>query len=158
MNKPLYDQDVVLWSAEQTRALREAGAARLNTPTPIDWDNIAEEIESLGISQRRELHSRLAAILEHMIKLLASAAGEPRGNWMETIVTQRAELERLLESSPSLRREITLAIRTEISRARRTAARKLAVYGEKPLTNLDLLSFTEDQILGDWFPDPHAEQ
>lgn len=47
MTRSLYQTDIVLWSAEQARAIRDAGAARLNTPTPIDWDNVAEEIETL---------------------------------------------------------------------------------------------------------------
>jgi hypothetical protein len=35
----------------------------------IDWDNVAEEIESLGRSQRREIRSRLEVILLHLLKL-----------------------------------------------------------------------------------------
>ena len=44
MSKPgeLYDQDFVLWTREQSAALRRAKGANL----PLDWDNLAEEIES----------------------------------------------------------------------------------------------------------------
>jgi len=44
----LYDRDFVLWSKEQAAALRRAKASNL----PLDWENLAEEIESLGKSQR----------------------------------------------------------------------------------------------------------
>ena len=40
----LYDQDLVLWTEEQARELRVAANAGWNAP--IDWENVAEEIES----------------------------------------------------------------------------------------------------------------
>ena len=62
-----YEEDFVRWTEQQSRALREA--AGVGTNLPLDWANLAEEIESLGASQRRELHCRLAVILEHLMKL-----------------------------------------------------------------------------------------
>jgi Domain of unknown function DUF29 len=69
MNKTLYEQDFVLWSTEQGRAIRKAASARLNTPAPIDWENVAEEIETLGRSERSALRSHLLVIAEHLISL-----------------------------------------------------------------------------------------
>ena len=54
----LYDQDLVLWTEEQARELRVAANAGWNAP--IDWENVAEEIESLGKSERRTLASHIA--------------------------------------------------------------------------------------------------
>ncbi len=101
MGSDLYEQDFALWSAAQARAIREAGAARLNTPAPIDWENVAEEIESLGISQKTALRSRIAIIIQHLMKLQASPASEPRAGWSETVRIQRHEVEDLLADSPS---------------------------------------------------------
>src|SRR5690348_12653870 len=108
MSKLLYEQDCVLWSAEQATALRNAGVARINTPSPIDWENGAEEIESLGRSERRELRRRIAVIRGHLLKLQTSPASEPRNSWIDTIDSQRRELGYALEDSPSLRSEIDL--------------------------------------------------
>ncbi len=152
MNKPLYEQDFYQWSAEQGRALRDAGTARINTPTPIDWENVAEEIETLGRSERATLRSRLSVVLEHFLKLQASPAELPRNSWMDTIDAQRVEIERLLEESASLRREVAGIIEAETARARRTVKRALARYAEEPSIDLSQLTFTEDQVLGDWFP------
>ncbi len=69
---PLYEEDFVRWTEQQSRALREA--AEVGTNLPLDWENLAEEVESLGASQRRELRSRLAVILEHLMKLQHSPA------------------------------------------------------------------------------------
>ena len=78
-----YDTDLALWADSQARARRDAGHAGTNLP--IDWENVAEEIEALGKSQARELASRVAIILVHLMKLEASPASEPRAGWQETI-------------------------------------------------------------------------
>src|SRR5207244_7379218 len=104
----LYDEDFVRWSEEQSRALREA--ARFPTNLPLDWENLAEEIESLGRSQRHELRSRIAVILEHLLKLAHSPATDPRRGWMETITRERSEIELLLNDSPSLRSDVARMI------------------------------------------------
>ena len=71
----MYDQDLVRWSEEQARALRAAANAGWNAP--IDWENVAEEIESLGKSDRRALASHIAIVIEHLLKLQSSPASVP---------------------------------------------------------------------------------
>jgi Domain of unknown function DUF29 len=84
----LYNQDFVLWTKQQATALRRAKGSNL----PLDWVNLAEEIESLGISQRTRLNSRLRRILHHLFKLEASPAADPRTGWRATIRDARAEI------------------------------------------------------------------
>src|SRR3954465_662108 len=79
----LYDEDFLLWTQEQAKLLREAAGRRVNFP--LDWENLAEEIESLGKSQSSELPSRLPPIIEHLLKLDYSNAREPRNAWRETV-------------------------------------------------------------------------
>src|ERR671921_278798 len=79
----LYDQDFLLWTEQQATLLRESAGRRLNFP--LDWENLAEEIESLGKSQRAELRSRLTTIIEHLLKLEHSTAREPREGWEDTV-------------------------------------------------------------------------
>lgn len=146
-----YDTDLVLWAENQARALRDAGHARTNLP--IDWENVAEEIESLGKSQARELASRIRAILVHLIKLQASPATEPRPGWRETIIEQRNEIGQVIEDSPSLRQTIDQVIAKEIVPARRQASIALADHGETARTEIDLLNYAEAEVLGDWLPD-----
>src|ERR1700724_4865876 len=87
----LYEEDFVRWTEEQSRALREAALSQTNTP--LDWENLAEEIESLGRSQRHELRRRIAVILEHLLKLERSPAADPRSGGMETIARERSDIE-----------------------------------------------------------------
>ena len=154
MEKSLYQEDIVLWSADQARALRNAGIARINTPDPIDWENVAEEIESLGRSERSALRSRIGVILEHLMKLTASPRKAPRRGWLETILSQRVEIDRSLADSPSLRREVARLIAEETVRARKSAADNLALYRETPMVDLSQLAYSEEQLLSDWLPDP----
>ena len=101
----LYDEDFVRWTEAQAAALREA--AGLATNSPLDWENLAEEIDSLGRSLRHELRSRLMVIVEHLLKLEHSPAVDPRRGWMETIDRERVVIEDLLQESPSLRKAIS---------------------------------------------------
>jgi hypothetical protein len=145
-----YDTDLALWAENQARALRDAGYAGTNLP--IDWENVAEEIEALGKSQVRELASRLRTTLVHLIKLQASPATEPRGGWRETIIEQRSEIERVIEDSPSLRQAVGRIIAKEIGPARRQASAALTEHGEMPGIDLDHVSYSEAEVTGDWFP------
>jgi Domain of unknown function DUF29 len=78
----LYEQDFFLWTKEQAAALRLAK----NSNLPLDWENLAEEIESLGKSDRRELRSQIRRILRHLLKLEATPSVEPRAGWRSTVL------------------------------------------------------------------------
>ena len=148
----LYDEDFVRWTEEQAAALRRAKGSNL----PLDWENLAEEIESLGKSDRRELRSQITRILRHLLKLEASAAAEPRAGWRATIDEARTEIEGVIEDSPSLQRETSALIKKQIGAAARLAASDLGGHG-KPVDAIQARlargGYTEDQVLGDWFPD-----
>ena len=57
-----YEEDFYAWTVEQARLLR------LGDLSAIDVANIAEEIESVGRSDRRALESRLTVLLTHLLK------------------------------------------------------------------------------------------
>jgi len=135
----LYDEDFVRWTEEQSSALRDA--ARVDTNLPLDWENLAEEIESLGRSQRHELRSRLAVILEHLIKLEHSPAIDPRAGWMDTISRERLNIEDLLRDSPSLKNQLATIIEQLKPRVTRLAGASL--FGYETVRTLLHPSYTE---------------
>jgi len=145
----LYEQDFVRWTEQQSSALREA--AGVGTNLPLDWENLAEEIESLGASQRRELRSRIGGILEHLLKLEHSPAKDPQRGWIESTANHRSEIELLLNDSPSLRADVARIIAEQAPKVARRTIRMLRLYGED-VSNLELPNYTEEQVLGDWFP------
>ena len=148
----LYDRDFFLWTQEQAAALRAARKSNL----PLDWDNLAEEIESLGTSQRTELNSQVRRILRHLFKLEASPAADPRAGWRTTVRDARIEIEDLLEGSPSLRREIDAVVKRQGASAAKLAAYDLKDHGEPAeavWARVEKGGFTAEQVIGDWFPD-----
>ena len=105
----LYEQDPVLWSEQQAKALRDAASSGINLP--IDWENVAEEIESLGRAEKRELVNRLVVLLTHLLKWQVQP-GRRGTSWRLTIAEQRRKLERHLEDNPSLKATLDSAIAT----------------------------------------------
>jgi hypothetical protein len=91
-----YEQDVVAWANEQAALLR---AGKLSA---IDIEHIAEEIEDVGKSEQRELASRMAVLLAHLLKWQFQP--ERRGSsWQATLRIQRDGIERRLRKTPSLK-------------------------------------------------------
>ena len=151
--KRLYEEDFVLWSKDQAEALREA--ARGGSNRPLDWANLAEEIDDLGAAQRSMLRSQLRRIIRHLVKLEHSRATDPRRGREEPISDARAEIEDLLETSPSLARELERSLVPQTKRAIELAIGDLQRHGEADgldLTRIRSLSYPKEQVLGDWFP------
>jgi hypothetical protein len=147
----LYERDFFLWTQQQAAALRAVKDSNL----PLDWDNLAEEIESLGKSDRRQLRSQIRRILRHLLKLEVSPAPDPRPGWCSTIADSRSEIEDVLQDSPSLRRELDGLIAKELNSAAKLAAADLRQHGEPAeavWARLEKGGFAVDQVLGDWFP------
>lgn len=99
----LYDEDFAIWTAETARLLR---AGHFDE---VDIEHVAEEIEDMGKRDKRELHSRLTVLILHLLKWKWQPEKKSR-SWRATIVTQRAELRRLFEQSPSLKAKVQDAV------------------------------------------------
>jgi hypothetical protein len=91
-----YDQDVVAWANEQARLLR---AGRFDL---LDIEHIAEEIEDVGKSEQRELSSRMAVLLAHLLKWKFQQERQC-ASWKITIRIQRKDIDYVLKKTPSLR-------------------------------------------------------
>jgi len=92
----LYDSDIALW------ADRQADAIRRHADNEIDWENVAEEIESVGKSEQREIESRLAVLCSHLLKWCAQPRRRSR-SWTGSITDARSQIARVLRDSPSLK-------------------------------------------------------
>ncbi len=90
-----YEEDVIAWSNEQARLLR---AGRFDM---LDIEHLADEIEDVGKSEKRELASRMAVLLCHLLKWQIQP--ERRGSsWQRTIEHQRKALKHAIINTPSL--------------------------------------------------------
>lgn len=96
MGQTRYDDDVIAWANEQAALLR---AGRLSE---VDIANIAEEIEDVGKSEKRELASRMAVLLAHLLKWQFQA-GRRGNSWKSTIREQRKSIASRIRKTPSLK-------------------------------------------------------
>lgn len=95
-SEKLYEQDFWLWTQAMVEALKSGNFSQL------DLQNLAEEVESLGRSDRRELQSRLTILLMHLLKWQFQSEMQS-GSWRGTLAEQRIRIAKLLKESPSLR-------------------------------------------------------
>ncbi|OCQ93321.1 hypothetical protein BCD67_03510 [Oscillatoriales cyanobacterium USR001] len=93
----LYEQDFVAWCEDTAAQLR------IRDIDNLDFDNLIEEIESLGRSERRELRNRLSVLITHILKRMYVNNTENFNGWEVTIVEQRKQIKGLLQDSPSLK-------------------------------------------------------
>ena len=93
----LYEQDILQWVEETVAKLKAHDFENL------DLENLIEEVESLGISQKKELISRLITLLEHLLKRLYVNIPYDYKGWERTIRNQRNGLQVLLKQVPSLK-------------------------------------------------------
>ncbi len=116
-NATLYDTDFYAWANEQAALLR---AGRLSE---ADVENIAEEIESMGRSERRELVNRLTVLLVHLLKWRYQAGLRGR-SWQITIEQQRLKLQEHLAENPSLKSQLKEIVANAYRHARIDAERE----------------------------------
>src|SRR5579862_7514554 len=111
----LYDSDFVEWTQAVAAGLRKG-----RVPAE-DLEHIAEEIEDMGKGDRREVESRLAVLIMHLMKWAAQRERRPSRSWLATINEQRSQLFLILRDSPSLRRYLIREIPAIYNRAARGA-------------------------------------
>jgi len=91
-----YDKDFYGWTQEQAALLR---AGRL---TDLDIENLIEEVETMGRSEKRELESRLTVLLLHLLKWKYQEVRRGR-SWELSIDEQRIQFIKTLKENPGLK-------------------------------------------------------
>lgn len=119
-----YEEDFYAWTTHNVKLLREGNLSE------IDVEHIAEEIESMGKSEKRELLSRLAVLMAHLLKWKFQPARRSK-SWALTIKNQRIELDDLLEESPSLKKELGVKFNHAYERAILIAAEQTGLDEDK---------------------------
>ena len=113
-NTELYEQDFFAWT-HTTAALIRAGKWH-----DIDPERLAEELESLGQQDQREVESHLQGLLYQLLKWWAQPE-ERCGRWAGAIHEQRHALTLILRDSPSLQAHIPTWLAEEYPSARARA-------------------------------------
>ena len=93
----LYDEDFCLWLETTAELLKNRQLENL------DYDNLIEEIEAMGRSEKHSLDSNLIVVLMHLLKYKYQPQKRSR-SWLSSIFEHRRRLIKAFKTSPSLKR------------------------------------------------------
>ena len=131
MNKPIsnatYEQDFYAWLLKSAELLRQRKFSEL------DVENMAEELEGMARSDKRQLINRFAVLLAHLLKWKYQPEKRCK-SWERTIKEQRKRIFLLLEESPSLKYEMAKTV---------SDAYEIAILSAANETGIDESSFPE---------------
>jgi hypothetical protein len=152
---PRYEDDFYAWTQHQAKVLRSMPV----DDDRFDRENLAEEIEDLGRSERDAVRSQIRRIIEHLLKLVYSPAQQPRFDWMASIAEARANLGDKI--SPTLRRDVENMLSKLYEDGRDRAELGLRGHGEMQAAD-DLPAecpYTiEDILRRGWYAEPPGDQ
>lgn len=98
-NHELHDRDFYAWTKETAQLLKNGRVSE------VDINNIAQEIEELGVSEKRAAVSQLSRLISHLLKWKYQPIN--RGtSWKATIQDARLELIDFLNESATLRAKV----------------------------------------------------
>lgn len=143
-NPDLYEQDFYLWIENTAKKLREGRFAE------IDLENLVEEIESMGRSERRAIESNLIVILIHLLKYKYQP-DKRTNSWLSTIFEHRRRLQKNFQESPSLKTYFLEVFPESYQAARQQVALETGLLVDTlPIDS----PFTTDECLNqDFLPD-----
>jgi hypothetical protein len=106
----LYDLDFAEWAVRNAELLRSGRVAE------ADLDHIAEEIEDMAKLERRAMQSRLARLIQSLLKWQVQPI-KRSASWQSTIAEQRFRIGKLADENPSFRPELAKWIDQEYDHA-----------------------------------------
>lgn len=139
-----YNKDFYAW------LMKNAMLIRNKQFTEIDTEHIAEELEAMGKSEKRELISCLTVLIAHLLKWKFQSIKRSR-SWKNTILTQRIDINELLADSPSLRYEIENQIVIAYEKAKLSAENETGINKKKFPTQCPFS--LEEMLKIDFFPE-----
>ena len=96
---PKYEEDFYGWAMANAQLLKERKVSE------IDFDNLIEEIESMGRSNFDQLINRFAVLIAHLLKWQYQPNLKGH-SWLYTIREQRSRIKDHLIENPSLKSRI----------------------------------------------------
>ena len=105
MPNGLYERDALAWAERQTDLLRRLAAGeRVNEA--VDWPNLIEEVQDVGLSELRACKSLLRQTLLHLLKLYVWPGSMATAHWRSEVIGFRADIRDRF--APSMRQPISL--------------------------------------------------
>lgn len=144
-----YDTDFHAWALHNAKLLRQGKFAEL------DVEHLAEELESMGKTNKRELTSRFKILLAHLLKWQYQPDYRGR-SWRSSIVEQRSEISELTAENPSLKPLFDEVIADAYLKAIKFAAKETGLLVN---TFPQKCPYSLEQIVDDdFYPEVKADQ
>ncbi len=140
----VYEQDFQLWLDHTIVLLKTKNFDSL------DLEHLVEELESMSRRDKREILSRLDVILMHLLKWRYQP-GNRSLSWESSIQTNRKEIWRIIEDSPSLRDYPQTVLSKAYASARKDAARETQLPSE--ILPVDCPFLVHETLDEDFWPD-----
>ena len=138
----LYETDYLRWIESNLEKLRHKNYQE------VDWENLLEEIEDMGRSERRALESNLIVLLLHLLKWQYQPK-KRTGSWERSILEHRRRIKKALKESPSLKSYLSNIIEESyqetIKQAKAETKLPLDTFPQK--CPYSLISILDDQFL-----------
>ena len=137
-----YEEDYYLWTQTMAEKLK------IKDYSNVDWENIIEEIEDMGRSQKRAVESLLLRLTEHLLKLKYwySEIDRNQKHWQSEVVNFRVLLQKRLKESPSLKAKLPEIYDEILADSQRAMSKLFDLPGQVELT-------LEQVLDEDWFPE-----
>lgn len=137
-----YEEDYYLWTQTMAEKLK------IKDYSNVDWENIIEEIEDMGRSQKRAVESLLLRLTEHLLKLKYwySEIDRNQKHWESEVVNFRVLLQKRLKESPSLKAKLPEIYDEILADSQRAMSKLFDLPGQVELT-------LEQVLDEDWFPE-----
>jgi integrase len=136
--------DFNLWIQQTAQLLRS------HRWQEIDLEQLIEEVENLGKSERRAITSQLIRLLLHLLKWQYQPQRRS-DSWLDSITDARTQIELAIQDSPSLKSYPSEQLNDSYQKARRQAAKQ---------TGIEIVCFPEycpyslELVLDeDWLPE-----
>ena len=106
MPDDLYHRDTLTWSERQSSLLRRLAAGERSNEA-VDWPNVIEEVQNVGLSELRACNNLSIQALVHLLKLGAWPDSQTATHWRGEIASFLAGARRSF--TPSMRQRSDLA-------------------------------------------------
>lgn len=120
---PKHDEDFYGW------AMTEASLLRQHKWSELDIEHVAEELESMGASEKREIRSRMEQLLKHLLKWQYQSDLQCK-SWRNSIRNQRKALLAVIKDNPSLNPTIPEYVKDVYEDALEGAVEETGIYKE----------------------------
>jgi hypothetical protein len=138
---PKHDKDFYGW------AMAEASLLRQRKWDELDIEHLAEELESMGASEKREIRSRMEQLLKHLLKWQYQTDLQCK-SWKNSIRNQRKALLAVIKDNPSLKSTVPEYAKDVYEDALEGAVEETGIYKKNFPSSCP---YTCDQIMDDTF-------